>query len=180
MQCKEVPSYAIWNFHNTEHTRYSLLGHNTMEIGSIPVLCRKTRPASNSMATSLFVSATDAMSLNIFLFHYSFTKTSKVGAWGVVQDRAPQDTWETVCSSKTLVPTYPATYSVMTRNTSVWITNNCPTIFYNMANALNLRHKKQDGAHTLSWHIFLYQKTINGKKEIIQSLYSNLSLPSVP
>jgi hypothetical protein len=53
-----------------------------METGRrAPMLYRNIRPASKSMANSQFVNARNAMRLNMFLFHYSFIKTSKEGGW---------------------------------------------------------------------------------------------------
>jgi hypothetical protein len=63
-------------------TCYSLLSYNTTETGKrAPLLDRNIWPASNNMANSQFVNARNAMRLNMFLFHYSFTKTSKEGGW---------------------------------------------------------------------------------------------------
>ena len=49
----------------------------------------------------------------MFLFPYSFTKTSMEGEWWQSKIETPlNDMWETVFSSKTLVPTYCTTYSM--------------------------------------------------------------------
>jgi hypothetical protein len=62
-----------------------------------PLLYRNIRPASNSMANSEFVNTRNAMRLNMFLFHYSFTKTSKEGGWWQSKiETPPNNIWETV------------------------------------------------------------------------------------
>lgn len=130
-----------------------------------PLSYRNIKPASNSMANSQFVNARDAPRLNTFLFHYSFTKTSKEGGGSSPRYSPLQDVGDSLFlrNTGTHLPHY--LLHVMTWNTSIRITNNCPCILCNMANGTQPQVQGMRWSSRIILAHLSTLKTMNGEKK---------------